>query len=85
MAHNGWPGIRFHDLRHISASTMLMLGIPDKYAAERGGWATTHIMNNVYQHTFSSERESVDFIVDKHYSEIYATQNATRISENNDK
>lgn len=30
---------RFHDLRHINASVMLALGVPDKYAMERMGHA----------------------------------------------
>lgn len=29
--------LTFHDLRHLNASLMLALGIPDKYAMERGG------------------------------------------------
>ena len=36
---------------------MLFLGIPDKYAMERGGWATDNILKSVYQQTYSSERE----------------------------
>lgn len=43
----------FHDL-------MLMLGVPDKYACERGGWSTDSILKSVYQQTFSSERKKVD-------------------------
>lgn len=35
---NGFPDITFHDLRHLNASIMLALGVPDKYAMERGGW-----------------------------------------------
>ncbi|MBQ5569256.1 MAG: hypothetical protein IIT45_02250, partial [Treponema sp.] len=29
----------FHNLRSLNASVMLMLGVPDKYAMERGGWS----------------------------------------------
>lgn len=29
---NGLPHYRFHDLRHVQASVMLALGVPDKYA-----------------------------------------------------
>lgn len=43
--------LSFHDLRHLSASVMLMLGVPEKYAMERGGWKTPHVMKAVYQHT----------------------------------
>lgn len=56
----GLPHMRFHDLRHLNASVMLALGIPEKYAMERGGWSTPSTLQNVYQHTFSSEREEVD-------------------------
>lgn len=44
----------------MNASIMLMLGVPDKYAMERGGWATNTTLKAVYQHTFSDERKSVD-------------------------
>lgn len=57
---NGLPHFRFHDLRHANASVMLALGIPDKYAMERGGWATNYTMKNVYQHTMSEQRLEVD-------------------------
>ena len=50
----------FHDLRHLSASVMLMLNIPDKYAMERGGWSTNSTLKSVYQHTFSEERKKID-------------------------
>lgn len=58
----------FHDLRHMSASIMLMLGIPEKYAMERGGWSTPHVMKGVYQHTFSKERVKVDNIIDEYFA-----------------
>ncbi|WP_051463368.1 tyrosine-type recombinase/integrase [Ruminococcus flavefaciens] len=50
----------FHDLRLLSASVMLMLNIPDKYAMERGGWSTSSTLKSVYQHAFSDERKKVD-------------------------
>lgn len=62
--------IRFHDLRHINASVMLQLGIPDKYAMERGGWSSVKTMKGVYQHTFSSEREIVDTKIDDYFNKI---------------
>ena len=49
---------------------MLMLGIPDKYAMERGGWSTDNILKSVYQQTFSTEREKVDDLIDKYFSGI---------------
>lgn len=66
--------ISFHDLRHINASIMLFLGIPDKYAMERGGWATDDTLKRVYQSTITSEREHFDNIVDDYFSQMYATK-----------
>lgn len=60
----------FHDLRHLNASVMLMLGVPDKYAMERGGWSTDNILKSVYQQTFSSERKRVDAVIDDYFNEI---------------
>lgn len=68
--HAGLPHTRFHDLRHMNASIMLKLGIPDKYAMERGGWITTHTLKKVYQHTFSDERIAVDDKIDSYFEEI---------------
>lgn len=62
--------ITFHDLRHLNASIMLMLGVPDKYAMERGGWSTDNILKSVYQQTFSSERKKIDKIIDGYFNGI---------------
>lgn len=64
---NGWE-ITFHDLRHLNASVMLALNIPEKYAMERGGWSTPHTMRTVYQHTFSRERAHIDDRIDRYFA-----------------
>ena len=64
------PEISFHDLRHINASVMAMLRIPDVYAQERGGWKSDHIMKNVYTEIFSEERERVDGIIDGYFEKF---------------
>lgn len=66
----GIPYMTFHDLRHVSASVMAMLNVPDKYAQERGGWKSDNIMKSVYQQTFSSQREEVDNRIDKYMCDI---------------
>lgn len=66
----GLPKMTFHDLRHINASVMLKLGIPDKYAMERGGWSTNSTLKSVYQHTFSDERQVVDRKIDDYFTKI---------------
>ena len=59
-----------HDLRHLNASIMLMLGVPDKHAMERGGWATDSVLKSVYQQTFSSERKKIDSMIDSYFNSI---------------
>lgn len=67
---NGIEHMTFHDLRHMNASVMLALGIPDKYAMERGGWSSPHIMKSVYQHTFSEERQAADRKIDEYFESL---------------
>ena len=50
LAEHGLDKITFHQLRHLNASVMLALGVPDLYAMERGGWATNSTLKRVYQH-----------------------------------
>lgn len=57
----------FHDLRHLNASVMLMLNVPEKYAMERGGWKSPQTMKRVYQHTFSRERMEIDDRIDAYF------------------
>ena len=47
--------------------------IPDKYAMERGGWSSDHVMKSVYQHTFTKEREAVDDKIDDFFNSIIET------------
>lgn len=70
----------FHDLRHLNASVMLALNVPDKYAMERGGWKTPHVMKSVYQHTFSKERITVDQSINDYFEKIIIGNHKT--SEN---
>lgn len=84
---NGIEHMTFHDLRHLNASTMLALGVPDKYAMERGGWSSPHIMKSVYQHTFSAEREIIDKKIDDYFNSIVkdCTRNCTQSLSDSDK
>ena len=69
----GVQHMTFHDLRHMNASVMLALNIPDKYAMERGGWSSPHVMKSVYQHTFSAERKAADEKIDNYFNEVLDT------------
>lgn len=70
MRNAGFDHVRFHDLRHISASDMHARGISDKVASERGGWAGTQTMKQVYQHSFSSDRRKADKIMNDYYASM---------------
>ncbi|WP_195522092.1 tyrosine-type recombinase/integrase [Hungatella hathewayi] len=67
---NSMDHITFHDLRHLNASIMALLRIPDKYAEERGGWDNDKVMKRVYMQTFSEERERFDDVIDGYFSEL---------------
>lgn len=58
---------RFHDLRHINASVMLSLGVPNKYAQQRMGHATENMLKTVYQHTMTAEQQAVAAKVDAYF------------------
>lgn len=68
LEHEGLQHMTFHDLRHMNASVMLMLGVPEKYAMERGGWSSNYTLQNVYQHTFTEKRKEVDKQIDDYFN-----------------
>ena len=74
MEKHGFEGVTFHDLRHINASVMLKLGIPDKYAMERGGWSTTSTLKRVYQETFREDRLAADEKIDNYFKNLFDTK-----------
>ena len=83
LKKNQLPNFRFHSLRHYSASVMLALNVPDKYAMERGGWSDFSVMKNRYQHTFTKQRYASDVMINEYFSNLFfheenATRNATR-------
>ena len=49
---------------------MLMIGVPNKYAMECGGWSTDNVLKSVYQQAFSSERIKVDKMIDDYFNGI---------------
>jgi len=77
LKNAGVRNITFHQLRHLNASVMLALNVPDKYAQERGGWKTDYVMKTVYQHTLSAERQRVDDLVNAYFERALATELAT--------
>lgn len=60
LSKAGIPHMRFHDLRHAYASTMLMLGVPNKYIVDRMGHASDRMVQLVYQHVMGEMQTRVD-------------------------
>jgi len=59
----GLPKCRFHDLRHLCASIMLMQGVNVKVAQERLGHADISTTLNIYSHVLpSSAKEAAEKI-----------------------
>lgn len=50
LAANGLPRMRFHDLRHASASLLLGAGLPARAVADRLGHSTTRLTQDTYGH-----------------------------------
>ena len=71
IKNNGFKKFTFHSLRHYNASVMLALNLPDKYAMERGGWASMKTMKNIYQHTFASEQTKYDKMLADYFNQFY--------------
>lgn len=72
---SGIPFVGVHGLRHTNASVMLSLGIVDKIAMKRGGWATDNTMKSVYQHVFSSDRDTADDMINAYFDSIVDNAN----------
>ena len=62
--------VTFHHLRHLNASVMVELGVPDKYAMERGGWSTDSTLRNIYQHTFDEKRKEIDKQINDYFERL---------------
>lgn len=75
LEKNGLPHMTFHDLRHVSASVMLFLNVPDKYAMERGGWSSDKVMKNTYMQVYDTERVKVDNKIDEYFGNIIEPKN----------
>lgn len=82
LEKNNLPHINFHKLRHINASVMAMLGIPEKDALERGGWKTDSVYKQVYTHTFTAQRKLADKKINDYFTNIIE-RNAHEIAHEN--
>lgn len=68
--NNEIPFVGVHGLRHTNASVMLSLGIADKIAMARGGWASKDTMQNIYQHLFKDDKAEADETINNYFAEL---------------
>lgn len=66
----GIPHCRFHDLRHYHASVLHALGVPDKYVMQRGGWSSTGVLQDVYQHTMKDKENEFTNLAFNHFEDM---------------
>ena len=65
------PGIRFHDLRHYFASIGAVLGVPDVYLSDFGGWRRgSGVMKEVYQGIMETESGRYAGIMADHFDKV---------------
>lgn len=63
--------IRFHDLRHYYASIGAVLGIPDNYLADFGGWRRgSGVMKEIYQNNITSMSELYARKMAGHFNDV---------------
>lgn len=70
VSKNAGIKCRFHDLRHYNASIMLALGVPDKYAMQRMGHATPHMLKTVYQHIIDDQEKKVNAKMNRYMKKL---------------
>lgn len=67
---NGIRHFRFHDLRHVNASAMLAVGVPDKYSMKRMGHATNNMLKTTYQHTIKEKEVEYDEKIEEYIGSL---------------
>jgi integrase len=63
--------MRLHDLRHFFASTLLEMGVPDLYAMQRMGHASTDMLKRIYQHVKETKDQEIDRAIDQRMNGLF--------------
>lgn len=71
----GLEDVRFHDLRHYSASLMHAIGVPDQYIMERGGWKTDSVLKSVYRNTLTDKQNEFTKKTNDYFSKNFFEEN----------
>lgn len=57
-----------HGLRHTNAAVMKTLGVDDRHAMERGGWACESTYRQTYSYVFESQKSAADTAINSFFS-----------------
>lgn len=77
LKKNNIEPMSFHFLRHINASIMMSLNIPERYAMQRNGWSSDYIYKNIYTHTISKEMHEANRQINDKFDSLIQGNNAT--------
>ena len=67
----GIENIRLHDLRHFYASIGAVLGVPDIYVADFGGWRRgSSVLKQTYQNVMTEESDRYSAMMSEHFSDL---------------
>jgi hypothetical protein len=63
---------RLHDMRHFFASTAVLLGIPDLYTADMGGWTrgSNSALKSIYQNSMQSMSDYYQSKISDHMGKL---------------
>ena len=68
--------IRFHDLRHYYASIGAVLGIPDTYLSDFGGWRRgSPVLKSTYQNAITDASERYSEVMKNHFGSLIRNLN----------
>jgi integrase len=81
LKKTGLPLIRFHDLRHTSATLLLQQGVHPKIVQERLGRADIRMTLNTYSHVLPSMQEDAALKMDELLNPIEVTDKIKAIKD----
>ena len=79
----GIDDIRFHDLRHYYASIGAVLGVPDIYVADFGGWKRgSPVLKQTYQNVMTDATERYSSLMTNHFNSLISGEKHNSIEQN---
>lgn len=76
------PHYRFHDLRHYTASVMLMLNVPKNYISSFLGHASEHMVDTVYGHIMRDKKQDLLAVADNYFT-VFSEKMTQKMTQKN--